>query len=110
MTTTTATKHTLVFRHIKSDRFVVRALARMVRTKVLTTNLCKVLVIIDSAIDDHQILAQGILPTAEVIVLNKHQDGIAQISAALNNHPAASIQIIAHGSPGNLQLGNNPSC
>ncbi|MEH2342364.1 MAG: FG-GAP-like repeat-containing protein [Nostoc sp.] len=65
------------------------------------------LVIIDSAIDDHQILAQGILPTAEVIVLNKHQDGIAQISALCKNHPAVGIQIIAHGSPGNLQLGNS---
>ncbi|MEH1804674.1 FG-GAP-like repeat-containing protein [Nostoc sp.] len=66
-----------------------------------------ILVIIDSAIDDHQILAQGILPTAEVIVLNKHQDGIAQISALCKNHPAVGIQIIAHGSPGNLQLGNS---
>ncbi|MEH1996690.1 DUF4347 domain-containing protein, partial [Nostoc sp.] len=66
-----------------------------------------ILVIIDSAIDDHQILAQGILPTAKVIVLNKYQDGIAQISNLSKNHPAASIQIIAHGSPGNLQLGNS---
>nr|WP_292737310.1 DUF4347 domain-containing protein [Nostoc sp. JL31] len=47
------------------------------------------------------------LPTAEVIVLNKHQDGIAQISALCKNHPAVGIQIIAHGSPGNLQLGNS---
>ncbi|MHC5610165.1 MAG: DUF4347 domain-containing protein, partial [Nostoc sp.] len=45
-------------------------------TTAITTK--HTLVIIDSAIDDHQILAQGILPTAEVIVLNKHQDGIAQ--------------------------------
>ncbi|MEH2395881.1 FG-GAP-like repeat-containing protein [Nostoc sp.] len=65
------------------------------------------LVIIDSAINDHQILAQGIIPTAKVIVLNKHQDGIAQISAVSKNHPAASIQIITHGSPGSLQLGNS---
>ncbi|MEH2334350.1 DUF4347 domain-containing protein, partial [Nostoc sp.] len=65
------------------------------------------LVIIDSAINDYQILAQGIIPTAKVIVLNKHQDGIAQISALSKNHPAASIQIIAHGSPGSLQLGNS---
>ncbi|MEH2264286.1 FG-GAP-like repeat-containing protein [Nostoc sp.] len=65
------------------------------------------LVIIDSAIGDRQILAQGIIPTAKVITLNKHQDGIAQISALSKNHPAASIQIIAHGSSGNLQLGNS---
>ncbi|MCC5659361.1 FG-GAP-like repeat-containing protein [Nostoc sp. XA010] len=65
------------------------------------------LVIIDSAIDDHQILVQGIIPTAKVITLNKHEDGIAQISALSKNHPAASIQIIAHGSPGSLQLGNS---
>ncbi|WP_334909116.1 FG-GAP-like repeat-containing protein [Nostoc sp.] len=65
------------------------------------------LVIIDSAIEDHQILVQGIIPTAKVTVLNKHQDGIAQISALCHNYPTANIQIIAHGSPGNLQLGNS---
>ncbi|BAY76729.1 hemolysin-type calcium-binding region [Nostoc linckia NIES-25] len=65
------------------------------------------LVIIDAGIDDHQILELGILPTAKVAVLNKHIDGIDQISALCKNHPAASIQIIAHGSPGSLQLGNS---
>nr|MDZ8286422.1 FG-GAP-like repeat-containing protein [Nostoc sp. ChiSLP01] len=65
------------------------------------------LVIIDGGIDDYQILELGILPTAKVAVLNKHIDGIAQISALCKNHPAASIQIIAHGSPGTLQLGNS---
>ncbi|WP_322647924.1 FG-GAP-like repeat-containing protein [Nostoc sp. ChiVER01] len=65
------------------------------------------LVIIDSAIEDHQILVQGIIPTAKVTVLNKHQDGIAQISALCHNYPAASIQIIAHGSSGSLQLGSS---
>ncbi|MGF2036394.1 MAG: FG-GAP-like repeat-containing protein [Nostoc sp. CmiVER01] len=65
------------------------------------------LVIIDSAIEDHQILVQGIIPTAKVTVLNKDQDGIAQISALCHNYPAASIQIIAHGSSGSLQLGSS---
>ena len=65
------------------------------------------LVIIDAGIDDHQILVQGIIPTAKVTVLNKDLDGIAQISAVCHNYPGASIQIIAHGSPGSLQLGNS---
>ncbi|WP_445635253.1 hypothetical protein NSTC745_07193 [Nostoc sp. DSM 114161] len=65
------------------------------------------LVIIDAGIDDHQILKLGILPTAKVAVLNKHIDGIDQISALCKKHPAASIQIIAHGSPGSLQLGSS---
>jgi hypothetical protein len=65
------------------------------------------IVIIDSGIDDHEILAQGILPTAQVVILNQHQDGIFQISAILSKHPVASIQLIAHGSPGSLQLGNS---
>ncbi|MBD2595446.1 DUF4347 domain-containing protein [Nostoc spongiaeforme FACHB-130] len=32
---------------------------------------------------------------------------MAQISALCINYPVASIQIIAHGSPGCLQLGNS---
>ncbi|MEH2462372.1 FG-GAP-like repeat-containing protein [Nostoc sp.] len=74
---------------------------------ITATTTKQTLVIIDAGIDDHQILVQGIIPTAKVTVLNKHQDGIAQISALCHNYPAASIQIIAHGSPGNLQLGDS---
>ncbi|MBW4646456.1 MAG: VCBS repeat-containing protein [Goleter apudmare HA4340-LM2] len=82
----------------------------MTTTIARTANLAatkQTLVIIDSAIDHHQLLAQGILPTAEVIILDQHQDGITQISALINNCPVASLQIIAHGSPGGLQLGNS---
>uniref|UniRef100_UPI0039A4E192 DUF4347 domain-containing protein n=1 Tax=Nostoc piscinale TaxID=224012 RepID=UPI0039A4E192 len=73
----------------------------------VTTAIKQTLVIIDAGIDDYQILKSGILPTAKVTVLNKHTDGITQISALCSNYPAASIQIIAHGSPGCLQLGNS---
>ncbi|WP_418006552.1 DUF4347 domain-containing protein, partial [Nostoc piscinale] len=72
-----------------------------------TTAIKQTLVIIDAGIDDYQILELGIIPTAKVTVLNKQQDGIAQISALCSKYPGASIQIIAHGSPGCLQLGNS---
>ncbi|MFN6448022.1 MAG: FG-GAP-like repeat-containing protein [Nostoc sp. DedSLP05] len=77
----------------------------MATTKAIATK--QTLVIIDAGIDDRQILELGILPTAKVAVLNKHIDGIDQISALCKNHATASIQIIAHGSPGSLQLGNS---
>jgi Domain of unknown function (DUF4347)/FG-GAP-like repeat/Domain of unknown function (DUF4114)/FG-GAP repeat len=65
------------------------------------------LVFIDSGIDEYELLVEGILPTAESIILERHRDGIAQITEILSTHPASNIQIIAHGSPGSLQLGNS---
>ncbi|MEH1839970.1 MAG: FG-GAP-like repeat-containing protein [Nostoc sp.] len=64
------------------------------------------LVFIDSGIEDYELLVEGILPTAQAIVLSKHKDGIAQISEVLKSCPTANIQLIAHGSPGGLQLGS----
>ncbi|MEA5616700.1 FG-GAP-like repeat-containing protein, partial [Cronbergia sp. UHCC 0137] len=65
------------------------------------------LVVIDSAVKDYQILANGILPTAQVIVLNKDEDGINQISKILSQQPVHSLQIISHGNVGSLQLGSS---
>ncbi|WYL99987.1 MAG: DUF4347 domain-containing protein [Gloeotrichia echinulata CP02] len=64
------------------------------------------LVLIDSGVDDYEMLLQGILPDARGIVLNRELDGIEQISAILGSQNVDSLQIIAHGSPGSLQLGN----
>jgi hypothetical protein len=64
------------------------------------------LVFIDSKVDDYEMLLQGIVPDARGIVLNAEFDGIAQISAILGSKTVDSVQIIAHGSPGSLQLGN----
>lgn len=69
-------------------------------------NLQQTLVVIDSAVNDYQLLLEGIEPDAQVIVLDSRQDGIAQISQILAQQLVTSLQIIAHGSPGSLQLGN----
>lgn len=38
------------------------------------------LVVIDAAVDDRKFLIKGVLPDADVMVLDRHRDGIAQIS------------------------------
>ncbi|MGB3403130.1 MAG: DUF4347 domain-containing protein, partial [Microcoleaceae cyanobacterium] len=66
-----------------------------------------ILVIIDSAVEDADFLRQGIVPQAQTITLNSHQDGIVQIHEALQqNRGISSLHIISHGAPGSLQLGN----
>ncbi|NJN56884.1 MAG: DUF4347 domain-containing protein [Leptolyngbyaceae cyanobacterium SL_5_9] len=64
------------------------------------------LVFIDAAVQDYADLAAGAIPGAEVIVLHPHEDGVTQISLALARTPVSSIHLVAHGSPGSLQLGN----
>ncbi|HLP91660.1 MAG TPA: FG-GAP-like repeat-containing protein [Nostocaceae cyanobacterium] len=75
-------------------------------TEVQTPNYLTTLVVIDSAVPDYQLLVAGIEPTAQVIVLDQQQDGITQITAAVEQNRISSLQLIAHGSPGSLQLGN----
>jgi murein tripeptide amidase MpaA len=65
------------------------------------------LVFIDAAVQDHMHLAAGVNPGAEVIVLHPDEDGVTQISLALAGRThISSIHLVAHGSPGSLQLGN----
>ncbi|MEQ9488550.1 MAG: DUF4347 domain-containing protein, partial [Alphaproteobacteria bacterium] len=41
------------------------------------------------------------------IILNRHQDGVEQITTALQHHKTIkTLDIVAHGSPGCLSLGN----
>jgi uncharacterized delta-60 repeat protein len=72
----------------------------------LSTDI-RTLVIIDSAVEDYQLLLNGILPTAEVNILNSQRDGIDQISEILGKQSFHDLQIIAHGHPGSVQLGNS---
>ncbi|MDZ8237047.1 MAG: DUF4347 domain-containing protein, partial [Nostoc sp. ChiQUE01a] len=66
-----------------------------------------ILVFIDSAVEDHQDLVKGVVPQAEVIVLTSQQDGIEQITAALQGRERlSSVHIVSHGAPGTLYLGN----
>ncbi|MFN7715480.1 MAG: DUF4347 domain-containing protein, partial [Pseudanabaenaceae cyanobacterium] len=64
------------------------------------------LVIIDSGIDDYHLLQPATGATVEIYVLHPHQDGIAQISGAIQGSKVHSLQILAHGSPGEIRLGN----
>ncbi|MGF1567531.1 MAG: DUF4347 domain-containing protein [Nodosilinea sp.] len=66
----------------------------------------KAIVFIDANVADVQHLVDGVLPGIKVEVLSAGQDGISQISAYLQTHPANAVHIIAHGAPGCLYLGN----
>ena len=65
------------------------------------------LVVIDSKVCDYSDLARGVIPGAKVIILEPDQDGVKQITQALNGdcYPI-SLHIVSHGSPGCLYLGN----
>ena len=65
------------------------------------------LVVIDPAVEAPHQLAQGVRDNAEVLLLDPHQDSIAQITTALTARNYHSLHIISHGSPGCLHLGNN---
>ena len=66
------------------------------------------IVFIDSAVPDYQILAAGAKPGVEVVILDANSDGVDQIANFLNAHPdpnLTTIDIVAHGADGVVQLG-----
>ncbi|MFK8186192.1 MAG: DUF4347 domain-containing protein [Phormidesmis sp.] len=69
------------------------------------------LVVIDPAVEDYDFLKTGVRPGAQVIVLNKEQEAIAQITAQLKEtpHPRQtcpfnSVHLVAPSSPGILHF------
>ncbi|MGL6338657.1 MAG: DUF4347 domain-containing protein, partial [Waterburya sp.] len=67
----------------------------------------KQIVFIDSQVKDYQLLAAGVIPGIEIVILQPNVDGIKQITAALNQETNfTSIHLVSHGSPGCLYLGN----
>ncbi|MGE5658629.1 MAG: DUF4347 domain-containing protein [Actinomycetota bacterium] len=69
------------------------------------------LVFIDSRVEDAQFLAKGVLPGEEAIILDPEQDGIEQITDALQKYAAVNgvidaVHIFSHGSSGRLLLGS----
>src|SRR4028119_1620330 len=71
----------------------------------------KSIVFIDPALDDYQSLAGGMLPGAEIIILDKNGNGVEQITTKLQTIAAAGgtvdqVHIFSHGSSGSLQLGS----
>ena len=64
---------------------------------------------IDSQVPDADILAHGAKPGVEVVMLDANSDGVQQIANFLQRHPdpnLVTIDIVAHGADGILQLGN----
>lgn len=76
------------------------------KTSILATT-SKIVVFIDSNVDNYQALAQGIISEAEVIILQANQDGIKQITEVLKQKQISTIHLVSHGSPGCLYLGNS---
>jgi uncharacterized delta-60 repeat protein len=65
------------------------------------------LVVIDSGVDHSSILAAGVIADAEVIILDAENDGIEQITAALQRYSQLTyLHLICHGEPNTLFLGN----
>lgn len=66
------------------------------------------IVFIDSRVQDTATLLQGLKPGTEVVFLQAGQDGLAQIAAALGERgDVGTVQVIAHGSAGQLWLGSS---
>ena len=67
----------------------------------------KSVVFIDAAVEQPNVLAQGVIPGAEVHLLSSDEDAIAQITLTLRDRTDLSaVHIISHGAPGRLLLGN----
>ena len=66
-------------------------------------------VVVDSGVDNYQQLLDGVLPGAEVYLLQSDQDGIEQITQLLTarSGPMTSLHLVSHGAPGTLYLGNS---
>lgn len=57
---------------------------------------------------DYKQLIAGVVTEADVLLLDPKRDGIEQITEFLSHNPqTSSLQIISHGSPGCLYLGNS---
>ena len=62
---------------------------------------------IDSQVADYQSLIAGVTPGTEVIILDRNQDAIDQITEVLAIRTNIdSIHIVSHGAPGSLQIGD----
>lgn len=72
-----------------------------------TASLARSIVFIDSRVQDATTLLQGLEPGTEVVFLQAGLDGLAQMAAALGERgDVGAVQVIAHGSAGQLWLGS----
>lgn len=76
-------------------------------SKPKTLNQVATLVFVDAGVENYQQLVNGVIPTAEVFVLDAAADGIEQISQVLQQRQNIdAVHIVSHGAPGCLYLGN----
>jgi microcystin-dependent protein len=67
------------------------------------------IVFIDSRVPDYQALVNGVKPGVTAVVLDANSDGLSQIADYLSAHPdsrLATIDIVAHATPGEMRLGS----
>lgn len=76
----------------------------MVLTQLNSSNRLS-LVFIDPTVDNYIQLVAGVTPETEVVLLDRHRDGIAQIGEALSDRDVSSLHIVSHGRPGEVRLG-----
>ena len=82
--------------------------ASLVNPGVIETfSLSKTVVFIDAGVEQPGVLAQGVIPGAEVHLLSAEEDALAQITLTLSDRSdLGAVHIISHGAPGRLLLGN----
>ena len=72
-----------------------------------TYNKVATVVFIDAGVENYQQLVNGVIPAAEVFVLDAVADGIEQIGQVLQQRQDIdAVHIVSHGAPGCLYLGN----
>jgi hypothetical protein len=66
------------------------------------------IVFIDTSVSGYQALLETLPPDAQVVMVDKGQDGIAQITAALAGQAGISaVHVISHGESGTLEIGSS---
>lgn len=67
----------------------------------------KEVALIDTSVADYQTLVDGVQAGVEVVPLDAHQDGLAQMALWAQTHSGyEAIHILSHGSSGSINLGN----
>ncbi|MBD2412417.1 DUF4347 domain-containing protein [Nostoc calcicola FACHB-3891] len=65
------------------------------------------IIFIDSSVANYELLFRAVVSKIELVILDRHQDGVEQITQVLSQRCGVeSVHIISHGSPGCLYLGN----
>lgn len=67
----------------------------------------KDVIVVDSRVEGWQALVAKLPPSAEVVVLDSHQNGLQQIADYLSAHgPVDGLHVLSHGWEGDLWIGN----